>query len=479
MGRKNRAAAAAAGGQPREIKFGVGLSWALGMSTGRQFITALVATYILIFLTDVYGVPAGAAGIIMTCATVWDAINDPIIGSLADKTRTRWGTYRPYMLFVPLPLAIVSCLLFAAPELSTTGKIVYVAVLYICYGMLVTTIEIPYNAILPTMSKNAMEKNDILVLSTFIASITILIVSSFTTNLVAVLGGDDPAKGYLILVTIGAVIMCVTSWIAFAACKEKYTVQKENAGEKVKVKENLATVFRIKQIYPMLGFWCVGCILYQIIMASSVYYCTYYLMNPALITTYMLVISISGMVGVMGLMPPILRIVKGSMKKAVTYTQSVCVVCYLILFFVGGKSIPALYILTFIASMFATMTNAFRNMTVVGMVDYTTIKTGKQCNGLITAMGGFAYKCGAAISNAILAGVLAVTGYIANAIGGQPDAAMVGINSVRFLVPMIATIIYIILVQFYPEKQLAKLQAERNEKAAAEAEASVEDQAEK
>ena len=93
--------------------------WALGQGSARQFITALVSTYILMFLTENFGVPMAAAGVIMTAASIWDAINDPIIGGLADKTKTRWGTYRPYLLFVPPAFAIVTTLLFAAPEMST------------------------------------------------------------------------------------------------------------------------------------------------------------------------------------------------------------------------------------------------------------------------------------------------------------------------------------------------------------------------
>lgn len=209
----------------------------------------------------------------------------------------------------------------------------------------------------------------------------------------------------------------------------------------------------------MILFWCFGCILFQIIMSSSVYYCMYYLMQPGLITTYMMVISISGMIGVMGLMPIILRKVRGSMKKAVTYTQIICVVCYLICFIVGGKSIPVLYVVTFIACMFSTMTNAFRPMTVVGMTDYILLENGEQMNGLISAIGGFSYKIGTAISNAILSFVLAATGYVAGAIGGQTDAFMTGINSVRFLVPLAATVLYIIMIQFYPEKKIAALKA--------------------
>ncbi len=444
--------------EKNELKFSQKIVYAIGLSTGRQFITALVSTYILVFLTDTFGIAAGVAGVIMTGAAVWDAINDPIIGTMVDRTKTRWGTYRPFLLFMPLPWAVVCCLLFAAPDLTAQGKIVYTAVLYICYGMLLTALEVPYYAVLPTMTRNEMEKNDTLSISTFIASIAILIVSSFTTNLVSVLGGDDPAKGYFLVVLIGAILMVITSWMAFATCKEKYTVDTSKAENPFK---GLGQLFSIKEVYPMLLFWCMGCILFQVIMASSVYYCMYYLMNPALITTYMLVISIGGMVGVMGLMPIILRKVKGSMKKAVTYTQIVCIVCYAILFFVGGKSIPLLYVLTFIACMFSTMTNAFRPMTVVGLTDYVLLEKGKQMNATISAIGGFSYKCGTAISNAILSFTLAATGYIAGAIGGQTDAFMVGINSVRFLVPLGATVLYMIFIQFYPEKRLRELQMAR------------------
>lgn len=298
--------------QKDELKFSERIAWALGQSTGRQFITALISTYIMVFLTDTFGVPAGAVGIIVTVAAIWDAINDPILGTIADRTKTRWGTYRPYLLFVPIPLSIVSVLLFAAPDLTTNGKIAYTAVLYICYGMLVTSIEIPYNALLPTMTRNEMVKKDTISISSFFASFMVLIVTSFTPNLVQVFGGEDPSKGYMILVGIGAALMCITSWFAFIKCKERYTVEKTQT---MSVRESILALAKVKQMYPMIAFWCVGCILFQIVMASSVYYCMYYLMNPALLTIYMLVLSVSGMVGILILMPLILRVVKGSVKK--------------------------------------------------------------------------------------------------------------------------------------------------------------------
>ena len=294
-----------------------------------------------------------------------------------------------------------------------------------------------------------MERNDVISLSTFLASIAVTIVTSFASSFVNILGGDNPSKGYMILVGIGSVLMLITSWGAFAKCKERYTVDNT---KKEPIVKGVTTLLKIKEMYPMIAFWCVGCILYQIVMTSSVFYCMYYLMNPGLIATYMLVISVSGMIGVMFFMPIILRKVKGSMKKAVTYTQAIAIVCYAICFFIGGKSITAIYIFTFIASIFATMTNAFRPMTVVGMTDYVYNIAGEQLNGTISAIGGFAYKCGTAVSSAILSFVLAVTGYIPNAIGQEPQAVLTGINSVRFLVPLAASVLYIIFIQFYPER---------------------------
>lgn len=441
----------------------------MGVSTGRQFICALVSTYILVFLTDTFGVAAGAAGVIMTIATIWDAINDPMMGTIADRTKSRWGKYRPYLLFVPIPLSIVAVLLFAAPDLMPAGKIVYAAVLYICYGMLVTAIEVPYYALLPTMTKNEMERNDIISMYTFIASLVIMVVSSFTPDLVKILGGDNPSKGYMILVGIAGVCMVITSWLAFAKCRERYIVEKEN----VSMRKSLGTLFRVKEMYPLIAFWCVGCILFNLIMAASVYYCMYYLMNPGLIATYMLTINIAGMLGILVVMPIVLRRFRGSVKKTIIFTQSISTVCFLVCFFIAGRSIAMIYVFTFIGSLFATMTNAFRPMTVVGMTDFVYDKTGTQLNGTISAIGGFAYKCGTAISNAILAGMLAATGYIANAIGKEPVAFMTGINATRFLIPCIATVLYIVLVQFYPEKKIGEILA--RERSAHENEATADE----
>lgn len=429
-----------------KIKFSESICYALGASTGKQFITGVIATYILVFMTDTFGVPAGAVGLIMFIATIWDAVNDPIMGNLADRTRSRWGKYRPYLLFVPIPLAIVSVLLFAAPEMSTTGKIVYTAVLYICYGMLVTAIEIPYGALLPSMTLDADSRTRTVQASTFLASIVILITSSFTMNFVNFFGGEDTSKGYMIVIGIGAACMVITCWLAFVRCKERYVEEKK---QEPLLKE-LKSLVSQKNVIVVPIIWCMGFLSFQIVMASSVYYCMYYLCRPDLIATYMLTISLGGMAGIMVLVPLFMKMFKGNIKTCFVISQLLAAICYMILFFAGAANMIVLYVLTFIGAMFATMINAYIQLLGVEMTDYLAYTTGNQLNATVAALRGFSTKCGSALSNAVIGGILAWTGYQAGAIGQQTKLALFGINASRFLVPVIAIAILIVMFRFYP-----------------------------
>ena len=116
-----------------KLKLSTILSYALATGSGYQIMGSLVGAYLMIFLTDTFGVPAGAVGVITVVASVWDAINDPMMGTIADRTKSRCGKYRPYFLFIPAILTVVVVLLFASPNIGTHGKIIWTAVFYILY----------------------------------------------------------------------------------------------------------------------------------------------------------------------------------------------------------------------------------------------------------------------------------------------------------------------------------------------------------
>ena len=126
---------------------------------GLQTITNFANIYLMIYLTDILGISPLAAGTMYAVARVWDAINDPLMGSIADRTRTRWGSYRPWFLFGALPLCAVFVLLFTVPNFSPSGKLVWAYVVYIAYGMLMTMVSIPYGALPNVLTTDSQERS--------------------------------------------------------------------------------------------------------------------------------------------------------------------------------------------------------------------------------------------------------------------------------------------------------------------------------
>lgn len=111
---------------------------------GQNLIFGLWSSYMLVFYTDIFGISAGAAGIIMLLTRVWDGFNDPMMGSIADHTRTKWGRYRPWLLFMSPIIVIFLVLNFSSPDLSPVAKIVYASITYVMMSMAFTAVDVPY-----------------------------------------------------------------------------------------------------------------------------------------------------------------------------------------------------------------------------------------------------------------------------------------------------------------------------------------------
>ena len=400
--------------------------WSHALSTGGGFmlIQATVSSYFSIFMTDTFGVPAGAASIIMFIATLWDAINDPIMGGICDRTRSRWGRYRPYMIFCPIFLVIVSYFLFLAPSgMSDTAKIIYIAVFYILYGMLVTAITMPMMALVPAMTKKDSERSKIMQLGIIMTAIAFTIASAL-----------------------------------FKTAKEKYIVN----ADKRPVKEDMKILVKHKRLFSILIVWCMASLGYGCMFSTSVYYIMYYQVRPDLIPTYMLVLSIGALVSMMVVMPIMLKIFKTA-QRVLQISQGITLVCYLILFFFG-KNLPLLFVLSFIAAAFASMEQGLINFLLVDTIDYIQLKEKVSMNGMLSAIKGFAYKCGSTLTSSGILAVLAVSGYIANAVGQQPESALLAINCLRFALPAATCVIIIVCLMFYPiEKyypEIAKMKQE-------------------
>lgn len=427
-----------------KLKLSTILSYALATGSGYQIMGSLVGAYLMIFLTDTFGVPAGAVGVITVVASVWDAINDPMMGTIADRTKSRWGKYRPYFLFIPAILTVVVVLLFASPNIGTHGKIIWTAVFYILYGMLRTAIEIPSGALINAVTDEPSERSKMINAYTMVMGICTTIATSFGLSLVSLFGGDNTAKGYMIVVGLAGVIMTIACWMCFSTTKE--TCVQHN--EQKPLLEEIKSLFHVKGLLSVIAVWLAAYTAYNIMMSSSVYYIMYCLCRPDLISMYMLDVSLVGLLGIVIIVPLFMRLFHKT-QKAFAISQVAVIICdILIVIFHGNMTV--LFVCSGVASMFATASMPFSAMMMTEMTDLVLINSGRVVNGTMAALKGFSNKAGIAISSAVVSFTLAATGYIANAIGQEPQAVITGITVARFVVPAICGVVIILALVKYP-----------------------------
>lgn len=413
---------------------------ASSLNGGTMLIAATVASYYGVFMTDTIKIPAAAASIIMLIASLWDAINDPMMGTIADRTNTKFGRYKPYFTIFPVLMAIVGVLLFLNPSgLSTNQKIIYVAVTYISFGMLYTVLTMPHMAVLPAVTRDNNTRNQVIAMGAGFCALSFTVASTFTPKIVELFGGS-----YIPMMAIYGVLGIICFWGLYATADEKY-LQKS---EKRPIMQDIKTLFKHKQLYPIMLVWCLASMGYGLMFASSVYYVMYYLARPDLIALYMGIISIGALVSMVVLMPIALKIFKTG-QKALIVTQTLTFICYGIAFFFG-KNLIILYVTSFLATAIGAMSNALVNVLVNDTIDFIQLEDGVSLNGTISSIKGFAQKCGTTVVNSGILALLAASGYIAGAIGQQPDSTLLTLNLIRFGIPAFICLIIVICLKYYP-----------------------------
>lgn len=436
---------------------GLAFKWfhATSLTGTAMIIAAVVASYFSVYMTDTMLLPAASCSIIMFVATLWDAINDPIMGVIADKTHTRFGKYRPYFLFAPVLLTIFGTLIWVNPDFSTNGKIAWVLITYIGYGMTVTMYTMPQVSVLPACVKNDKERNVIVTMGAGMMSISFLIGNTFTGSITGFFESLGFSNGYIPFMLICGILSCISFWGLFATSKEKYI--QPNTGNKGDLKK----VLKHYELTPYIIVWVMASLGYGLMFSSSIYYIIYYLGRPDLIGAYMGVISIGGAISMIVFMPIALKIFKSG-HRALLWTQVGAAVCYATLLFFGKSSIPFLFVMSFIATAIASMSNALVNVLVNDAIDYIRLKENITANGVISSIKGFAQKCGTTVVSSGLLAVLAAAGYVANQ--PQTESALRAINFMRFGAPICTAVIVIICLQFNPVEKCKKEILEMKEK---------------
>lgn len=449
---------------------------ATSVNGGAMAIAATISSYYSLFVQEELGLTAANLAIIMLICSLWDAINDPLMGILCDNTTTKWGRYRFWFTFTPVLLLVDSILLFTNPGLKTQGAIfAYVLITYMIYGMIVTAYTMPQMAILPAETLDDGERNSIIAKGAGVCAVAFTVASTWTKQMVAVLGD------YRVLMVIYGVLAIVSFWGLFKTSKEKYLQPpaKENPFSQLKF------VFRHKEVYPVMLVWVLAAVSYGFMFQASVYYAQY-IMSPArvdlatmdeaaigatiggTISTYMGFISFGALFSMVFLMGIFLKVFKSG-YRALIVSQIMTFACYMILFFTGRMNFMYCCVLSFIATLVGAMVNALVNVLVNDTIDFIYLKEGKQLNGIVSSVKGFAQKCGNTVVSSGLLAILAAAGFDAQ-LGpfGQSASATNAVNVVRFLVPAIVSAVIVLLLAFYPLKKYLPEIAEMKKRQEAE-----------
>ncbi len=202
-------------------------SYGLG-AVGKDMVYMLSASYILYYYQDILGVNAFAMGIILMAARIFDAFNDPIMGVLVAKTRTKWGRFRPWLLVGTLLNAVILCLMFAAPPaLDGAGLVAYAAVIYILWGVTYTMMDIPYWSMIPAFTEGGREREGLTTLARSCAGVGSALVTVITVKCVFLLGQGDERKGFQWFSLIVALLFVLFIIITCLNIREKSTVDVE------------------------------------------------------------------------------------------------------------------------------------------------------------------------------------------------------------------------------------------------------------
>lgn len=412
---------------------------------GCAFAMTTVNTYIMYFYTDIFGISIGAVGTLFLVARIWDAINDPMIGGMIDKSHFKSGKYKPFILSGAVPLAIFSVLCFSAPELSDTGKLIYAYVTYIGLGMLYTLVNTAYSSLSSLMTDDPTEMTKLTVTRMYMSNIgNILLSVGVPVLAVALSTGGDLGKGYrnaAIIFAIGSVILLLTTYFS---SKERLK-STATSGEKVTIKEMILTVFKNK---PLLLLCLIFVITFtNVTLSTSVgmYYIKYNAGREDLASIFILLTSLPGLIS-MAMIPHFTKSI--SKKGLLSVATIISMLGLLMMNFTTPTNIAMLFIGRAVAGFGATMIMGLVWSMIPDTIDYGEYLSGKRLGAITYAAIGFFFKLGNALAGIIPGIILTNAGYVANA--QQTQSSLDAIRFTLFVIPFLLFAGMLVLNYLYP-----------------------------
>ena len=437
----------------------------------------LFGSYLMIFYTDVFGLPAAVVGTMFLITRIWDSLSDPVMGAIADRTTTKWGKFRPYILWGAVPFGIIGVLTFTTPSLGMTGKIIYAYITYSLMMGIYTVVNVPYASLLGVMSPNPKDRNTLATFRMSFAYIGSFIALLLFMPIVNLFSGDNAdiiaqQKGWTMGVGIIAVICAILFVLTFALTRERVKPIKQ---KQAKLKEDLRDLAKNKPWWILLGAGIAALVFNSIRDGATVYYFKYYIVEEAYtnISLFGFSFVLSGLYLAIGQAANIVGVVLAApisnrIGKKNTYLGAMVIASILsvIFFWFNREQLALIFVFQVLISVCAGSIFPLLWSMYADCTDYSELQTGNRATGLIFSSSSMSQKFGWAIGSALTGWLLAYYGFQANQV--QSAETLNGIKMFMSILPAIGTVLSVIFISMYPlsekkmEKIVSQLEARRS-----------------
>jgi GPH family glycoside/pentoside/hexuronide:cation symporter len=416
------------------------IGYSLG-DTASHFVWDMVGFWLLFFYTDVYGISAAAAGTIMMIARFWDMAIDPIIGVVSDRTNTRWGKFRPYILFGAIPYAVLAILTFTTPDFGEVGKIIYAGATYVLLMTAYAFINLPYSALGAVMSADTYERAGLNTYRFIAGFIGQFVVTGLALTLANYFGGGDKAQGFQYTVFLFAGLSLVFFFITFKTTKERVQPPKE---QKNSVKADFGNLFKNRAWVILAIVGIVSFIMFAMQNAAIAYYFKYYLGREDNVQLF----NVLGTVALIVALPLSKPLAKRFGNKNVFIGSSlISGLFFMLIYLPGVTDLTTIYVFNIIAKMAYAPAVPLLWTMIADSADYGEWKSGRRATGLYFSAAVFAQKAGWGIGAAFAGWILSISNFMPNV--EQTSEAITGIKLLVSVIPGILYMSCAIFMIFY------------------------------
>jgi glycoside/pentoside/hexuronide:cation symporter, GPH family len=421
---------------------------------GFNFYWANIATFLMFFYTDVFGISGLAAGAMLSTIKLVNAFTDPMIGAVADRTNTRFGKFRPYLIWMALPLAAAGVLTYTTPDLGRDGKLIYAYATYLFMMVCYTGINIPYNALSGVMSSNPQERSTVNGLRFIFAFVGSTIVTAATPKLVVWLGAGNKQLGWQLTMVFWGIAASCIFLVTFLNTRERIApapAQKPNLWEDVR---------DLAGNGPWLAlFFLAPIIMVTITLRNSTapYYLKYVIGREDLLGWFVAAYMMAAAAGA-SLTPVLTRVM--DKRQLLILLMSTTGLVSLAFYFVPKGAVLLMFALQVLMGLVLGPKSPLAFAMYADVADYNEWRTGRRATALTFAAATFSQKLGTAVATLVMGSVFAALGYVANTT--QTAKSQSGILLLMSVIPAVFAFFAVAVMLLYKldSTQLAQIEAD-------------------